>query len=336
MKYQVGIIGCGAIFQRHKESITNSQDFELVSICDIQYDTVKKISESLNVNYYVDYKEMIKNENLNFISILTPNSQHLEQSIFSLNNGCDILIEKPVCFNHLDIEFIKKESLKHNKNAYCVLQVRLNPTIKLIQKVLDLKLLGDIRGISLIQRWQRPIEYFSGWRAEPSIGGGTLYEVGIHYLDILQKFFGVPNVVSSKVYKTKHKSSKIEDTIYCIFDFGSFGGTCEVNISSEPHNLECSLSILGSNGFLKIGGKAMNIIESHNFLSHGATKKFEDMMSDFNQNKPNEPNSYDSYFGSCPNHPELYTKLQDFDIMESYNVVKLINEIYEKSGIKYE
>jgi UDP-N-acetyl-2-amino-2-deoxyglucuronate dehydrogenase len=336
MKYKVGIIGCGSIFIRHLNSIKRNKNFELSAICDIQEDLVKKISEDLSVRYYTDYKEMIVNEDINFVTILTPNSQHIEQSLFSLKNGCDILVEKPVSFNHFDIENIKTEALKNNRNAYCVLQVRLNPTIKLIQKVLDLKLLGDIRGISLIQRWQRPIEYFSGWRAEPSIGGGTLYEVGIHYLDILQKFFGVPNVVSSKVYKTKHKSSKIEDTIYCIFDFGSFGGTCEVNISSEPHNLECSLSILGSNGFLKIGGKAMNIIESHNFLSHGATKKFEDIMSDFNQNKPNEPNSYDSYFGSCPNHPELYTKLIDFDIMESYNAIKLINEIYEKSGIKYE
>jgi len=336
MKYRVGIIGCGSIFHRHLESINNSKEFNLISICDIQGDLVEKISENLSVSHYTDYKEMILKEKLNFISILTPNSQHLEQSLFALNNGCDVLIEKPVSFSHEDIKKIKNESIKNNQRAYCVLQVRLNPTVKLIEKVLEKKLLGEIRGVSLIQRWQRPIEYFSGWRAEPSIGGGTLYEVGIHYLDILQKLFGLPNVVSSKLYKTKHKKTKIEDTIYCIFDYGNFGGTCEINISSEPHNLECSLSILGSNGFIKIGGKAMNIVESYNFLSHGSTKKFEDILTDFQENKSTEPNSYDRYFGSCPNHPELYTNLEKFDVMESYNVIKLINHIYEKSGIKYE
>ena len=336
MKYKVGIIGCGSIFIRHLHSIKKNKNFELISICDIQEDLVKKISEDLSVKYYTDYKEMIINEDINFVTILTPNSQHIEQSLFALSNRCDILVEKPVSFSHLDIENIKSEALKNNRNAYCVLQVRLNPTIKLLEKVLNKKLLGNIRGISLIQRWQRPLEYFSGWRAEPTIGGGTLYEVGIHYLDILQKLFGLPNIISSKLYKTKHKNSKIEDTIYCILDYGEFGGTCEINISSEPHNLECSLSILGSNGFIKIGGKAMNIVESYNFLSHGATKKFEDMLSEFEDSESEEPNSYDSYFGSCPNHPQLYENIYDFDIMESYNVIKIINEIYKKSGVVYE
>lgn len=332
--YKVGIIGCGAIFERHIESINDNNNFKLISICDVQENTAKVISNRLSVPYYTDYKEMILKEDINFVSILTPNSLHFEQSYFSLNHGCDVLIEKPVSFDLESIEKIKKISEETNRKSYCVLQVRLNPTIEILKKILDYKLLGEIRGVSLIQRWQRPLDYFSGWRAEPKIGGGILYEVGIHYLDVLQSLFGVPEVISSKIYNTKHKKSKIEDTVYSIFDFGSFGGTCEITISSEPHNLECSLSVLGSNGFIKIGGKAMNIIESYNFLSHGATKKFEMLIQDSDESK--SPNSYDRYFGSCPNHPLLYKNIDKFDIMETYNVIKLINQIYEKSKIKYE
>jgi predicted dehydrogenase len=83
---------------------------------------------------------------------------------------------------------------------------RLNPTVELLKKYLIRNLLGNIRGFSFTQRWQRPLEYFSGWRGEPDVGGGILYETGIHYLDILQLLIGNPKeVLSTKTYTTKHK-----------------------------------------------------------------------------------------------------------------------------------
>ena len=331
--YKVGIIGCGSIFPRHKEAIDENDNFELVAICDIQKGLVESLSKKLKVKGYVDYQEMITQSGCDLVVVASPNSLHYEQSIFSLKNKCDVLIEKPVTFDEKYIKKISDCAKENNQKAYCVLQVRLNPTVEILRKTLNQNLLGTIRGVSLIQRWQRPLEYFSGWRAEPSIGGGTLYEVGIHYLDILQSLFGTPEVVASKVYTVKHKASEIEDTIYSILDFGDYGGTCEINISSEPHNLECSISILGSNGYVKLGGKALNIIESYNFLSNGSTKKFESILEDI----PNSinPNSYGSYLGSCPNHPTLYSKIEEFELEESYNSIKLINDIYKKADIKY-
>jgi predicted dehydrogenase len=332
-KYKVGIVGCGAILPRHLEAIESSSDFELVAVCDIQKALVKSISKRLKVKAYTDYEEMILSKEINFVTIATPNSLHYEQSIFALKNECDVLIEKPVAFTEEEVIDIINESKNNNRNAYCVLQVRLNPTVQLIKEVLKQNILGDIRGVNFIQRWQRPLEYFTGWRAEPSIGGGTLYEVGIHYLDVLQYLFGKPSVISSKTYEIKHKGIDIEDTIYALFDFGKFGGTCEVTIAAEPQNIECSLAILGANGYIKLGGKALNIIESAKFLSHGSQTMFGNIEKTYYINT--EPNSYGSYQGSCPNHPFVYQNLDKFKLDETINVIELINDIYKKSNIKY-
>jgi len=330
---KVGIIGCGAILPRHIESILNNPKFELVAVCDIQENIVKEIGKKYKLKYFTNYKEMVNSKLVNFITIATPNSLHLEQAIFSLENNCDVLIEKPVAFSSEEVNQLIDVSKKNNTNAYCVLQVRLNPTVRLLKEVLDNNILGKIRSVSFVQRWQRPLEYFLGWRGMPSIGGGILYEVGIHYLDVLQKIFGLPNVLSSKVYKTKHTSVDIEDTIYSIFDFGEFGGTCEVTIAAEPRNLECSISVIGSNGFIKIGGKALNIIESANFLSQGMQNKYAEIEGKYNIF--NIPNNYGSYEGSCPNHPFVYDNLDDFKIEETVNVISLIEEMYIKDNIKY-
>jgi UDP-N-acetyl-2-amino-2-deoxyglucuronate dehydrogenase len=332
-QYNIGIVGCGAILTRHLESIQANSNFKLAAICDIQPQLVTSLSRRLNINGFTDYREMIKSDLVNFVTIATPNSLHHEQAIFALQNGCDVLIEKPVAFTLHEVQDIYKTAEKYNQKAYCVLQVRLNPTVQLLKEILELGLLGEIRGVSLIQRWQRPLEYFTGWRAEPLIGGGTLHECGIHYLDVMQYLFGKPKVVSSKTYEIKHKNIGIEDTIYALFDFESFGGTCEVTIATEPQNIECSIAVLGSNGYFKLGGKALNIVESANFLSHGSQVEFEKIHQKYDIST--QPNSYGSYQGSCPNHPYVYQNLDNFNITETNNVIDLIDEIYQKNNMKY-
>lgn len=334
MKYKVGIIGCGGIFPRHIEAIESNSNFKLEAVCDIQKSLVKSLGKRYNVPFYTDYKEMILKEDLNFIVIATPNSLHKEQAIFSLEKKCNVLIEKPVTFNIEDLNEILEVSKKEKQKAYCVLQVRLNPTVSLAKEILSKNLLGNIRGFSFTQRWQRPLEYFSGWRGEPNVGGGILYETGIHYLDILQLLIGNPKqILSTKTYTTKHQNGVIEDTIYSLVDYGSFGGTIESTIAAEPHNIEASITLMGANGYIKIGGKALNVIESANFLSHGCTIEYQNLLKQYSYSK--DPNSYGSYQGSCPNHPEVYRNLDKFSLEETNNVIILIEEIYKKANIKY-
>lgn len=332
--YNVGIIGCGAIFTRHNEAIEELDNYTMKAVCDVQPALVKSVGERLDVPYYLDYKEMIEAEDIDFIVIATPNSLHKEQSLYALENGCDILVEKPVSFEANDVTEINDFAKEHGQKAYCVLQVRFNPTVLIVQEVLRRGLLGDIRGFSYTQRWQRPLEYFSGWRGEPNVGGGTLYEVGIHYLDILQLLIGMPKeITSSKTYITKHKGGEIEDTIYAIADYGDFGGTIETTIAAEPKNIESSICLMGANGFMRIGGKALNIIESASFLSNGAKVQYDIITK--NNPYSRMPNSYGSYEGSCPNHPEIYRNIDRYDMQETYNVIKMIEDIYKKAGLNY-
>ena len=88
-----------------------------------------------------------------------------------------------------------------------------------------------------------------------------------------------------------------------------------------------------SNGYIKIGGKALNIIESANFLSHGSTLQYENLLKQYSYSK--DPNSYGSYQGSCPNHPEVYRNLNKFNLEETSNVITFIENIYNKANIKY-
>lgn len=334
-KRRVGIIGCGRIFPRHLEAIeSNSDHYVLSAVCDIDETTLKNREKIFQVPGFLDFQEMLSDMKgkLDFIVVATPNNCHYDQIVNSLKAGYNVLAEKPVDFSHKRIKEIGKLADENGREAYCVLQVRYNPTIDMVKNVLKEGLLGDIMSVSLTQRWQRPLSYYDAWFGDSDISGGVLYEVGVHYLDILQLLFGVPAVKSSSVFTNKHKHIGFEDTVFSIVQFPSgASGSIEVTIASEPLNLECSISIMGTEGYMRIGGKALDAIEDARFSNTFTKKRWKEMEESYGNGI--EPNSYGVYSGSCPNHPTLYQEIakgRGFHISEAANSVELIEEIYNK------
>jgi len=339
-KIKVGIIGCGMIFDRHIEAITtNSDAFEIAALCDIDERKLAIRSKEYQVLGFTDYKKMLHamKKKMDLVTVATPNNLHFEQTKDSLLAGYDTITEKPIDFSHKQIEELVKISQKAKKKAYAVLQVRYNPTIQLVRRALAEKLLGNIRSASLIQRWQRPSTYFDSWRADIEVGGRTLYEVGIHYLDIFQYLLGMPEVVASASFNNKHRHVSFEDTVFAIMKLPEgASASVEVTIAAEPSNLECSLSLMGSEGFIKIGGTALDKIESAKFLTQERNQMWEAIASESTQSLA--PNSYGTHVGSCPNHPTLYSEIargRGIKLAETINSVKLIEDIYNKEVKHY-
>jgi len=336
MKRKVGIIGCGHILVRHIESIKeNPKDFELVALCDIDEKVLKKaVKENGNVPGFTNYKEMLEEMKgkMDFVTIATPNHLHYEMAIDSLKAGYDILIEKPIAFEASKVKRIQTLADKLGREAYCVLQVRYNPTVKMMQEALKKNLLGDIRSVAFIQRWQRPVGYFKDWRGSVEEGGKSLYEYAIHYLDIVQTSFGVPRVKSTHTFNHKHMNIPFEDTLYSVVQYkGGASGSIEVNVAVEPSNLECSIAIMGSKGYLKISGNALDIVERASFETEARQKRWEKIQKDAGQSIT--PNSYGTHVGSCPNHPTLYEEIakgRGFKVSEAIPSIKFIEKVYAK------
>ncbi|MCX6810150.1 MAG: Gfo/Idh/MocA family oxidoreductase [Candidatus Berkelbacteria bacterium] len=336
-KFKIGVIGCGTIFDRHIEAIkTNSANYKLVALCDSDKRKLDIRSREYDVSGFTDHKEMLKKMKgkMDLVAIATPNSLHYQQAMDCLAAGMNILVEKPIDFRHQRVKEISEFAKKVGKKAYAVLQVRFNPTVGMVREALDKGFLGDIRSVSLTQRWQRPESYFDSWRADLDVGGRTLYEVGIHYLDIVQLLFGLPRVLGSATFNNKHKHVKFEDTVFSIFQFPSgASGSLEVTIASEPSNLECSLSIMGSEGFIKIGGRALDAIERASFASKISEDKWNNLTKKYGNSL--EPNSYGTHAGSCPNHPTLYAEIaagRGIAIEEAINSIEFIERVYEKEA----
>ncbi|HCC68241.1 TPA: hypothetical protein DEP90_03535 [Patescibacteria group bacterium] len=332
-KARVGIIGCGHILNRHLESIEfNKKDYKLVALCDNDKKVLDAALKENDVKGFLDYKKMLKEMKgkMDFVTIATPNYLHYEMALDSLDAGYDILIEKPIAFEASKVKEISDKAKKLKKNAYAVLQVRYNPTVQMIRNVLDAGLLGNIRSVSFIQRWQRPVGYFKDWRGIKEQGGRSLYEYAIHYFDIIQMMFGLPKVKSTYTFNHKHMEIPFEDTLYSIVEYkNGVSGSLEVNVAVEPSNLECSIAIMGSQGFLKVAGNALDVVERASFETEELQKKWDKIKSDAGDGIT--PNSYGTHVGSCPNHPKLYKEIakgKGINVSEAIPSIHFIEEVY--------
>ncbi|MBY0379257.1 MAG: hypothetical protein K2P99_02530, partial [Burkholderiales bacterium] len=160
-------------------------------------------------------------------------------------------------------------------------------------------------------------------------GGGILREFSIHYLDAMIQLLGMPNKVNFvSSYKTKFIDSDVADTVYVNLDFGNFGGSVEISIGAEPKNLECSLSIMSEFGYICLAGKSLNEIIETEFLEPTLNQKLQSYVDLATKNSVASLAST----GASPYHPELYRQIavnpEVFQLQETYNVIKLIEDIY--------
>ena len=139
----------------------------------------------------------------------------------------------------------------------------------------------------------------------------------------------MPSVRYAQFYQNKFQDTDISDTIYALCDYGAFGANIEISVAAEPHNLECSLSIMGAHGYVKLSGKSLDVISDVKFLDDKCFEQFNKLQNIVYSEQIKNPVNV----GVCPHHPELYRLIIDapnlFSINQTYNVISLIENIYK-------
>ncbi len=302
-KIRFAIIGCGRIFPKHYEIFEKKffKNFQLTSICEKKKVVYKKIKKNIgnNINLYYDYKNLLKNENIDIAIILTESGKHYKIAKFFLENKVNVIVEKPLCLKINQAKDLIKISKKNKKKIFVVMQNRYNLPVQLTKKFLDEKKLGKIINITVRVRWSRDQKYYNldSWRGTWKNDGGALTNQGIHHLDLMCYFGGVVSEVFGYSAKRLVKI-QAEDNAMALIKFKNGAlGNIEVTTAARPKDLEGSISILGEKGTIIIGGFAANKIDVWEFQDKKLQIKKEKYMQ-------NPSNVYG--FG----HKEFYKEVQ--------------------------
>ncbi|TAL81119.1 MAG: Gfo/Idh/MocA family oxidoreductase [Bacteroidetes bacterium] len=333
-KLNFAIVGCGRIAERHAEQIGRMAVLE--AVCDKVEAKANRIGQKSGSKVYTDFDEMLISENdLDVISICTPNGLHAEQSIKAFRKGFHVLCEKPMAISVYDCGEMIKEAERANRRLFVVKQNRYNPPVQALKRALDENRLGKILSLQLNCFWNRNTDYYSqsDWKGTLKFDGGTLFTQFSHFIDLLYWMFGDIKRVESITKNLNHgKIIEFEDTGVVIMEFyNGIIGTINYTVNSFEKNMEGSLTIFGEHGTVKIGGQYLNELEYQNI------KDFK--ITDLPEGNP--PNNYGQYMGSMSNHDKVYKNVIDVLInngtigtngFEGLKTVEIIDKIYTSAG----
>ncbi|MBE5760585.1 MAG: Gfo/Idh/MocA family oxidoreductase [Clostridiales bacterium] len=199
---KVGIIGTGWIAESHIESYKKMPDVKVVAMADLIPGKAEKFAKRYgveNVNFYPDHKSMLENEELDAVSVCTYNTQHAVCTIDALNAGVHVLLEKPMCVTTEEaVEIIRAEKAS-GKILSIGFQPRFDENMKMIKKIVDSGVLGDIYYIQTGGGRRRGIP--NSTFIEKSTGGiGALGDIGCYSLDMVLNAIGYPKPLTVSGY----------------------------------------------------------------------------------------------------------------------------------------
>ena len=202
-KLKVGIIGTGWIAEAHIESYLEMDDVEVVCMADLIPGKAEKFAKRYGVEgvrFYPSHKELIDNEpDLDAVSVCTYNMTHAECAIYALEHGVHVLLEKPMCVTTEEAVEIMRAEKKSGKILSIGFQPRLDENMKMVKKIVQSGVLGEIYYIQTGGGRRRGIPN-STFIEQKTAGIGAMGDIGCYSLDMVLNAIGYPKPLTVTGY----------------------------------------------------------------------------------------------------------------------------------------
>ena len=272
MKY--ALIGCGRISTNHITAAKNN-GLELVAVCDIVPENMEKLlakhslENNIEIKRYTDYKQMVKDNDLELVSIATESGVHAEIALYCIKHKINLIVEKPIAMSIKDADLIIEKAKEYGVKVSACHQNRFNIAVQETRKALEADRFGALSHGTIHVRWNRNKDYYdqAPWRGKWASDGGALMNQCIHGIDLLRWMLGDEvEEVYGVTAQQFHDYLEAEDLGTAILKFKNGAiGTVEGTVNVYPKNLEETLYIFGETGTVKLGGKSTNNIDVWQF-----------------------------------------------------------------------
>ena len=198
------IIGLGFISQRHIDAIKDIGG-KIIAGCDIDVEKHQKLPKE--TAFFDHFKDLIESEEfkeVEWVSVCTPNHLHYVHVMVCIEKGKKVICEKPLVTS---VEHFNKLEDVANGNLFPVLQLRHNPELQEIKEWIDKE--RPVLDGELTLKMHRGAFYWKGWKGDDKKSGGILFNIGVHYFDLLFWFFGQPVEWKIETLETDYAKGKI-------------------------------------------------------------------------------------------------------------------------------
>ena len=238
----VGVIGVGAMGENHVRVYHKIKDANLLAVSDVSERALKKIERKYGAKGYTDYSELLKDPEIEAVSVCVPTTFHHAVVMEAIKNKKHVLVEKPIAFTLKEAE----EMIAAAREAGVILATghveRFNPAVQKAKELIEDGVIGDI--VSAFAKRVGPIP--------PRIKDvGVSIDLAIHDLDIMNYLFD-SNIM--QIYGTMNsvlEDCQFEDHAEIMVSFDNEStGIIEVNWLTPYKRRE--LELTGTDGIISV------------------------------------------------------------------------------------
>lgn len=259
---RVGLIGSGWYGKSALFRLLQVEPVEVVSLCDVDSRMLAEAADMVagrqasrrRPRTYSDYREMLREKDLDIVLVATPDHWHALPTIAALQAGADVYVEKPISVDVVEGEAMLAAARKYNRVVQVNVQRRSTPhLIEARDTIIREGKLGRIAHVEIYCYWHmrtrdnppdtQPPEHLDyefwtgpapmrpynrlvhprGWRAFQEYGNGILGDMCIHMLDMVRWMIDLdwPKRISSSggILVDPNSRANIPDTQNAVFDY---------------------------------------------------------------------------------------------------------------------
>ena len=265
---RIAIVGCGRISKNHFGAIErHADDLSLVGVCDLDAERAQLHGEQYGVPSFQDLTAMLEQVRPDVLAVCTPSGLHPDQTALAAKMGVNVITEKPMATRWQEGLRMVRECDDAGVRLFVVKQNRRNTTLQLLKRAVEEKRFGRIFMVNISLFWSRPQEYYDSakWRGTWELDGGAFMNQASHYVDLIDWLIG-PVADVQAMTATLGRNIEVEDTGVLNIRWRSGAlGSMSVTMLTYPKNYEGSITIIGEKGTVRIGGVAVNDIQTWDF-----------------------------------------------------------------------
>ncbi|MCL2812744.1 MAG: Gfo/Idh/MocA family oxidoreductase [Clostridia bacterium] len=218
MQHTLAIIGYGGMGGWHHKSIEEKvKNIRVKGAFDIRPEAMAKAREA-GLHTYASVEKLLADKETDLITIATPNDVHRPLVIRCLEAGKNVVCEKPVALNAVELEDMIAASRRTGKLFSIHQNRRWDRDYRIVRETIRSGLIGNPYFIESRVQGSRGSMY--GWRGYKQNGGGMLLDWGVHLIDQLMDMTPEP-VIEVSACLHKIFGSEVDDNIKVSLRFGN-------------------------------------------------------------------------------------------------------------------
>jgi UDP-N-acetylglucosamine 3-dehydrogenase len=240
-KLGVAVIGTGFWGKNHARNYKELENTNLVAICDVNPERAKAIAEQYGVKAYTDSSVMLKDPEVQAVSVCTWSIKLAEEALKCLNAGKHVLVEKPMATDTRQAQTLIDTAKANDLHLTVGFLMRFIPGLQQIRQAVETKKIGELVSATAKRVTQWP----------ERIGDvGVVKDTAIHDIDVMRFISGEdPVAVYAKMGSMRHR--QFEDYAQIMLTYES-GKTAFIESNwLTPYKIR-SLNLTGSEAIMRL------------------------------------------------------------------------------------